>query len=262
MDKEVVAVFGAKKGEHFIHFYSVEKKKARQPIDFVRFNHIEGFDISASKRLLVFSGERLGRSDIYTFNSRTKRINRITNDEFDDIDPQFIAGTDQIVFSSNRLSTKFSKKERSGKLEDISDRFNLFIYDPNSPQKLRRLNNTLSKDTKPKAINKNEILFLSDRRGITQLFKYKLSDTITIQLTKFSQSIKNYDISDDKLSIIIFDKNQDKIYQFENFDKQTNKFTVKTTRQHLLDVRSLKELRKKRVKAEIKKKNQKTKNLH
>ena len=253
VDSKVIGIFGTKRGEYSIFLHDVEKNKKNQLIDLVRFNHINGFDIANNKKSVVFSGERLGRSDIYLYNGRTKRIVRITNDEYDNIDPQFMPDNKQIVFSSNRTTSENLKNQRKINLEEIDDQFNLFMYDFRKPKKFLRLTNTFGKNIKPKPISQNEILFLSDRRGITQLFKYTTQDSLTIQVSNFFQSIKNYDTYQNELAIVSLDNKKENIYRFKDVNFNQNTFTKKTLRQEILDLRKVQEIRKERVQKEIKK---------
>ena len=61
-------------------------------------------DYHDNGREMVFSGVYKGQSDLYLYNIGANSHKKITNDLFDDLEPQFIENSTKIIFTSNRLT--------------------------------------------------------------------------------------------------------------------------------------------------------------
>ncbi|MEN7551175.1 translocation protein TolB [Rapidithrix thailandica] len=248
-----LAIFSPKNGKNYLWLVNISKKRVkRKKRHFSDFSQIKEFSISKGGNMIVMVGERRGKSDLYLHDIRGRRTQQITNDGFDYLGPQFLGSTDKIVFSSNRVSDTLKKKEEN--LKEISSNFNLFVLDRKSPKVLSRLTNTLSRDIKPLPINENEVVFLSDQRGIYQLYKYNLQDSISTQLTNYKLSIQDYDIVGDQIAMVMYKGGKEQIYHMDHIDLNTSNFTNKTYRQQVLDLRYLQTIKRKRALEEQKKK--------
>ena len=107
----------------------------------------------------------------------------------------FIPNTNRIVFSSNR-TTDTLRANIKLQFEQLTNNYNLFIYDLDSTKfLLTRLTNTLSKDHSPEALDENNFYYLSDQRGIVNLFKFNRTTGIYSQVTNYASSIKDYDLN-------------------------------------------------------------------
>ncbi|HEY3430316.1 MAG TPA: hypothetical protein VGK39_06545, partial [Cyclobacteriaceae bacterium] len=111
---------------------------------------------------------------------------------------------------------------------------------------LQRVTNTLSKDYAPIALNNNVFYYLSDQRGIINLFKFDRSSGIYTQVTNFATSIKEYDfnIETGTFAIVSNRKMQDEIYVNHNFNLNRQVFTPPTRRKELQQARVIREKRK------------------
>jgi len=65
---------------------------------------VTAMDYHDNGREMVFSGVYKGQSDLYLYNIGANSHKKITNDLFDDIEPQFIENSTKIIFTSNRLT--------------------------------------------------------------------------------------------------------------------------------------------------------------
>ncbi len=222
-----------KRGYLNIVIFNVETgEKLTKPLQ--RFDQIKSFSFNENGRLAIVSGDVDGRNDIFLVSMRRNAIRRITNDVYDDIDPAFIPGTAAIVFSSNRPADTLNIGDQS--IEEITDNFNLFLYDLDTTvTQYHRLTNTYSKDSRPYPKNPYEIYYLSDQRGITNLFKYRLADSTFTQVTNFDKSIKDYDLhfNDNGMIYLMFDEGVDKVFYDSDIDLDLSKFSPQTVRQRL-----------------------------
>lgn len=117
---------------------------------------------------LVLSAENKGQSDIYLFNIRSSKLEQITNDYFDDLNPQYIKlPTRQgILFVSNR-TTDTLRTLTADTTRPIGN-YNLFFYNLRKKTKtvLRVTRTPFANETFPCAYNRDYFSFLSDNNGI------------------------------------------------------------------------------------------------
>jgi hypothetical protein len=189
--------------------------------------------------LAILSADYEGRNDLYLLSSRRDRIRRLTNDVYDDLDPSFIPNTNKIVFSSNRTSDSLNQKTKPA-LGSLTDNYNLYVFDLDTTKNVvDKITNTLSKDYSPIALNSTIFYYLSDQRGIINLFRYDRSTKIYTQVTNFSTSIKDFDFNVDNstFAMITNRKMKDEIYVNRNINLNRQVFTPATRRKELQQAR-------------------------
>lgn len=244
-DANTLGVVGVKQGQYTFWLYDLNTK-TKLPRELDRFSNVRSFTFSGNGRLVVLSGDFEGQSDLFLLSTRRDRVRRLTNDSFDDLDPTFIPGTNRIVFSSNRVTDSVTVGERKS-LGDLTNNYNLFVYDLDTTTNvLARITNTLSKDYAPQAINDNVFYYLSDQRGIINLFKYDRSTGIYTQVSNFSSSIREYDFSYDRTTLALTLRNgmRDDIYLSRSYNLNRSVFTPATRRREMQQVKVLQERRK------------------
>ncbi|MDL5049297.1 hypothetical protein QQ054_25100 [Oscillatoria amoena NRMC-F 0135] len=244
-DANTLGVVGVKRGQYTFWLYDLNTK-TKLPRELDRFSNVRSFTFSGNGRLVVLSGDFEGQSDLFLLSTRRDRVRRLTNDSFDDLDPTFIPGTNRIVFSSNRVTDSLLVGERKS-LGDLTNNYNLFVYDLDTTTNvLARITNTLSKDYAPQAINDNVFYYLSDQRGIINLFKYDRSTGIYTQVSNFSSSIREYDFNNDKttLALTLREGMRDDIYLSRSYNLNRSVFTPATRRREMQQVKVLQERRK------------------
>ena len=236
-DENTLGIINTKYGKNYLWIYEISsKKKVKKELS--RINQVKDFDIVRNGNLAVLSADRNGDHDLYLISLKRNSIKRITSDFYDDVNPRFVPGTSSIIFSSNRTTDTIDVKGR--KIENISNTYNIFIYNIDSTKKtVHRITNTLSKSIKPMAVNANEFYFISDQQGINNLYKYNLSKKIYHQVSNFGAGIKDYDISYDKrfFSFVMTEKGKDNLYLKQNYNLDQNIFTAQTKRQQYLNAK-------------------------
>lgn len=213
-----------------------------------RFNQIKDIGFNDNGKLAVISADVRGQNDLYLISLRRNAIKRLTKDQWDDIDPKFIPGTDAIVFSSNRPNDSLDHKMTN--ISEVTNKFNLFAFDLDTTRKvLYRMTNTLSNDTKPLPVSRNEVLFISDQKGIANLYRYNLNDSIYHQVSNFSASIQDYDINrnTNDMSFLMMDGGRDKLFMIKNFDSKQSTFTPQTVRNQLEQIEFIRKRREKNL---------------
>lgn len=243
-DASTLGVIAVRNGEYTFWLYDMNTR-TKLPRDLERFNNVRSISFSSNGRLAVLSADYEGRNDLYLISSRRDRIRRLTNDIYDDLDPSFIPNTNKIVFTSNRTTDSLNAKTKVP-LSGLTDNYNLFVFDLDTTKtKVQRVTNTLSKDFAPIALNANVFYYLSDQRGIVNLFKFDRSTGIYTQVTNFSSGIKEYDVNIPHgiLAMVTNRKMEDEIHISRGFNFNRQIFTPATRRKELQQSRIIRERR-------------------
>lgn len=178
-----LAALKEKKGKIWLDYYTPGKwRTKRETNKFFYFEKVLDFTFSSSGNDLVMSAVQKGQSDIYTFNPRTKAIQQLTKDRWDDRNPRFVMGDKYLVFSSTRpedsLKTTNLKQKDSLQIPKTSD---IFLYDyANRSQHLLRLTNTPGvNETQPFMADSAHFSYLSDANGIINRYYATLDSAIS-----------------------------------------------------------------------------------
>ncbi len=236
-DDHTLGIINVVRGKNYLWIYDVNTKRKYKK-ELGRFNQIKEFDFSSNGNLLVMSADIKGKSDIFIISLNRNGLKRITNDIYDDQSPRFIPNSKSIVFSSNRVSDTIDVKFNDYKV--LGDNYNLFIYNLDTTRNvLYRATNTLSKDYKPIPKDKNTIFYLSDQKGIVNLYKYTVDKNLFTQISNFNYSIKNYDIDFDTndIAYVMIHKGRDFVYFDKSFNFDKSIFTPQTRRQEVLQAK-------------------------
>ncbi|MEQ8423884.1 MAG: hypothetical protein RIA63_04180, partial [Cyclobacteriaceae bacterium] len=186
-----------------------------------------------------------GQNDLFLISSCRDRTRRLTNDLFDDFDPSFIPGSNTIVFSSNRTNDTTNTIIKG--IKSIPTNYNLYLFDLDTTTNVvNRLTNTLSKDYFPLARDKNNIYYLSDQRGIVNIFKFDLSTGIYTQVTNYNSSIKEYDIdfANQSLAMVMDKELKEDIFLVRPFNLNRQVFTPATRRKEVQQAKAIIDRRK------------------
>jgi Tol biopolymer transport system component len=244
-DDHTLGVIGLKNGQYVFWLYDLSTK-TKLPRELDRFSNIRSFDFSGNGRLVILSADFEGQNDLFLLSSRRDRVRRLTNDVFDDLDPSFVPNSNSIVFSSNRTSDTLVTGKKLP-ITMLTNNYNLFSYDLDSSRNvLTRLTNTLSKDYAPTALDNNTFIFLSDQRGIVNLFKFNRTTGIYSQITNYPSGIRQYDFNSTtrRLSIVTMKNLKENIYVHYDFNLNRQVFTPATRRKELQQAQFLRDRRK------------------
>ena len=244
-DGHTLGVIGVRYGQHIFWLYDLTTR-SKIPRQLDRFSNIRSLNFSENGRLAVISGDMDGQNDLFLISTRRDRTRRLTNDIFDDFDPSFIPGSNTLIFSSNRtVDTVNTIRRDFGK---VSTNYNLFTFNLDTTTNVvTRITNTLSTDYAPKAVSENIIYYLSDQRGIVNLFKFNRETGVYAQVTNFQSSIKNFDLHAESktFSAVMVNNLKEDIFVFKNFNMDRQIFTPATKRKEAQQVRNITERRKK-----------------
>ncbi|HEX7878945.1 MAG TPA: hypothetical protein VF720_06015 [Candidatus Eisenbacteria bacterium] len=154
-----------------LYFYDIKERKELGRYQFEGLVGLLSPTQSKDGRVVAFSGLGLdGRSDLYLFYVEDNRLERITKDWYQDLDPAISPDGRMVAFSSDRTPTGHE-----------GDR-TLFLYD-RLTGKIRALTRGRQVDSTPDWSNSGDrIAFSSDRHGTPQIHVIDL-DGPTIRVT-------------------------------------------------------------------------------
>ena len=243
-DQNTLGVIGIKNGEYVFWLYDLSTR-SKLPRQLDKFSNIRSFDFSGNGRLAILSADAGGQNDLFLISSRTDRTKRLTNDIYDDLDPSFIPNSNSIVFSSNRTTDTVNTIVKG--YQRLTSNYNLYAYHLDTTANVvAHITKTLSKDFYPKAIDQDNFFYLSDQRGIVNLFKFNRITGIYSQITNFNTSIKEYDLDFYTRSLaLVMDKNlSEDIFIMPNFNYDRQVFTPSTRRKEVQLAKVVSEKRK------------------
>lgn len=244
-DPSTLGVIGVKDGQYVFWLYDL-KSKSKLPRELDKFSNIRSFSFSNNGRLVIISADFEGQNDLFLLSSRRDRTKRLTNDAFDDLDPAFIPNSNTIVFSSNRTTDSLSTDVKA--FQKLSPYYNLFMFNiDTTSNRLKRVTNTLSKDFHARAQDESHFYYLSDQRGIINLFKYNMNTGVYAQVTNFNSSIKDYDLNFESrtMSAVLTQNLSENIFIDRHFNLNRQVFTPATRRKEVLQAKVITERRKK-----------------
>lgn len=232
-DNNTLGVINVDKGEYQLIMHDIGSGRSQRR-SLGKVTQVKDISFHENGKVAVVSAESNGQNDLFLLSLGKNSLRRLTNDTYDDLFPKFIPGSNNIVFSSNRVNDTIKKENL--KLKESDANFNLFILNLDSlSQVLTRVTNTLSHDIQPMPQDSNIVYYISDQKGIYNLYKYQLDSKLYTQVSNFSKSIKHFDINFSKGSItyVMTSAGADQIYYQPKFDLNQNNFTPQTRRQEV-----------------------------
>lgn len=198
------------------------------------FDQVQDFDISDNGSTVVLSAISKGQNDLFLYDIPRGKVQQLTNDLYDDLSPQFVGNAGKIIFTSNRL--KDSLDIDKGTYKQVNNHFNLFLHEGKPKQEtVKRLVDSLGTITRPIVSDGSTVYFLSDERGIKNIYRLTAGDSTVTQVSNFRNNIEDFDYTASTNSLIykFLEKNQDIIaYQAQaDFSPKTNvPYTLRNVR--------------------------------
>ena len=121
-----LSVLYEEEGKIKLFVYDVISKTKPYVRDLTKyFDQVQDMKYMVTSQTLLFSAVKNGHSDIYTFDIGKDKLQQLTNDVYDDLDPSYInlPGKSGIIFASNRPSAD----TKGGDTSLMHNRFNIFM---------------------------------------------------------------------------------------------------------------------------------------
>ena len=197
-------------------------------------------DFNESGRNMVLSAISNGKTDIFTLNVRGQG-KRLTDDIFDDLNPVFLNDS-TVVYSTNFVSLPDSVLKGNLDLTVFPSQYNLYMVQVlKDTTTFTKLTNANSKNTLPRKMNANNLLFISDLSGISNLMRLNISSQVSTQVTAFDTSIEVFDVSTRMNKVAYAVRNGKKSYLYVDTYSGADQFTQGTPRLQLAQVKELNE---------------------
>jgi WD40 repeat protein len=236
-DDQTLGIVAYSKGQIVLWLYDVTTK-SRMASPLFNFDRVNSFDFSGNGRLAILSATRNGKTDLFLLSVRRNKLRRLTDDLYDDITPRFIPNTNTIIFSSNRVNDSLKSGQTS--YTKMSQNFNIFVFNLDTTRNvLARLTNTISRDYNPIAKDDRTFYYLSDQKGIVNLFRYDLDDSLYMQITNFTNNVRKVDINfaTSAVAYTMVNRLDETIYYKSGVNYSGNIFTPLTPRQLIMQAK-------------------------
>ena len=194
--RDNLVVLTDEKGRSNLYVYTnLDKKPKLRSRQVVRgVNQVIDMDASDDGASLIFSADRRGQNDLYLYSIGRGTVQQLTNDLYDDLHPQFVGRTRQIVFASNRLADSLGRDK--GTYKTIQNQLSLFLHDGTPrPEAVLRLTDSLSTAMRPIASSEATVYYLDETSGIRNLVRLNTEEKTKDFVTAFSQDIRRYDLN-------------------------------------------------------------------
>jgi Tol biopolymer transport system component len=164
------------KGRPILSILNIETGNIEREFRFPNIGEIFDPAWSPDKRYIVFSGLSNGLSNLFLYDLTKDTLNNLTNDPYAELQPSWSPDGKTIAFVTDRFSTKLSNL-------DIGE-YQLAIMDFNSRKIEKIAGFDSSKSINPQWTPDGKgIYFLSDKNGITNLYKLDISTSAISQIT-------------------------------------------------------------------------------
>lgn len=210
-------------GKNKITISNVAEGKIEENIGVPGVEALNNLTWSPDGQTLAFTGLVQGQSDIYTYNLKTKKVQQLTDDHYSDLQPKYLPDNRTIVFSSDR----FADGENHGKYDYGNYRVSFVDTETREITVLDvfpgadNLNPVVSPDL-------SSVIFLSNRDGFRNMYRYNLDDGRVYQMTNYFSGISGITMfapavsiarERDLITYVYFDNNKYTIYSapIENF---------------------------------------------
>jgi Tol biopolymer transport system component len=166
---DYLSFYNERKGKVWYHLVEL-KNKEHTKVQILKLEKVLGYNYSHDGKRIVLSGVWHGQTDLYLYNITGNSMKKITDDIWDDINPQFIDNSTRVIFSSNRDTTRINMLKKPANTPFVR-RFDLFIMDlkeeDQNVKELERLTNTpLANETQAYQIGDKSYVYLSSANGV------------------------------------------------------------------------------------------------
>ncbi len=158
------------------------------------FDQVQDFDVSDNGTTLILSAVSKGQNDLFLYDIARGGVQQLTNDLYDDLSPRFVGSAGKVIFTSNRL--KDSLDIDKGSYKTLTNRFNLFLHEGRPKQEiLKRLADSIGSISNPIVADGNTVYFLSDEKGIRNIYRLTANDSTLVQVSNSRNDIQDFDFT-------------------------------------------------------------------
>jgi hypothetical protein len=177
-DNKTLGIIYEKRDVVYLNEINTEDNRTELAPFGIDFQRIYAFDYVNHYKIVVSAAQK-GLTDLFYYNTKNRQSQRITNDMYDDFEPQygFLNGKTGILFTSNRPDNSLDHPERDS-LTPLSKTDIFFLPIDDTSKLLVRITNTADdNEWSPQFADSTHFTFKSEKSGIENLQKGYL-DTI------------------------------------------------------------------------------------
>jgi Tol biopolymer transport system component len=181
-DSKRVAFVGFKKGSNVLLIKNIENGRTEEEIFIKDLPAFANPSWSPDGDKIVVSGQKEGQTDLYLYNLKTKEVTQLTNDVNSELHPSWSPDGSYIVYASDQLA--MSRGRTYGRLT-----FNLAKMDILT-QSVELIDVFPGADNLNPVVDENgDIVFLSNRDGYRNMYRFETGTQKVYQLTDIATGI-------------------------------------------------------------------------
>ena len=194
-----LAILANENGRKNLYVYEnigTKKVKIKVKRNIRGLDQIIDMDISQDGTMLAVSADKGGKNDLYLISVARASALPLTNDLFDDLSPRFIQGSSRkVVFASNRPADSLGTAK--GNYKTLSGSLSLFEHDgtPKSGEVKLLVQTDGRMKVSPIYADANEVIYLSNIKGVSNVFKLNRAANTSSQLTNYLHNIRSADVN-------------------------------------------------------------------
>lgn len=163
-----LAVMYSQEGKIKLFIFDAVRRLKLEKTEFPAFDQVQDMQYMLTSNSLLFSAVKNGQSDIWVYNITTQKLEQVTNDIYDDLDPSYVTFPQKtgIIYVSNRPSPEALSNDTILP----NNRYNVYLVDDWNKSEFKRLSKLT--DLKfgdarfPTQYNVNHFTFIADEAGV------------------------------------------------------------------------------------------------
>ena len=167
---------GISKGQPVLTIVDVDRGKTEREIRLKELDEVLNPAWSPDGNQIAFSGLVGGFNDLFVYDLKAGSVKRLTNDQFAELDPTWSPDGKQIAFSTDRFSTKLDSIHAGNLQIGVLDVATGDVKEGGGYAEAKNISPQFTADGRA-------LFFLSDRQGVTNIYRRDLQSGTTTQVT-------------------------------------------------------------------------------
>ena len=207
-NNSILAMFTEEKGFVYLNFYNLEEKELEKK-QFFKFDKILSFSYSRDGKKFLLSATKDGQSDIFIYTILNTKIEQLTKDSYDDLEPTFFDNDKRVAFTSNRITDTLKQGEES--FDFPKETYDIFAMEAEVPEDTtviwRMTNSDRINERKPDEYAPGYLAFVSNRSGTVNRHLIQIDSAISYvdTTTHYDYSFKEFQVTDYNRNILAQD---------------------------------------------------------